>query len=70
MKINLQNYEEYFVRFLDGDLPSEEVAEVKLFLQRHPGLNAELNAFKATMLPADENIFFPGKELLKKELRC
>lgn len=66
MKINLQNYEEYFVRFLDGDLPSEDVAEVKLFLQRHPGLNAELNAFKATMLPADENIFFPGKELLKK----
>jgi len=66
MKINLQNYEEYFVRFLDGELPSEEIAEVKLFPQRHPGLNAELNAFKATLLPADENVFFPGKELLKK----
>lgn len=66
MKINLQNYEEYFVRFLDGDLPSEEVAEVKLFLQQHPGLSAELKAFKATLLPADENLFFPDKELLKK----
>ncbi|HYV90376.1 MAG TPA: hypothetical protein VE978_01275 [Chitinophagales bacterium] len=66
MRINLQNYEEYFVRYLDGELSSQEAGEVELFLQQHPELNTELNAFKSTVLSADEEIFFPGKELLKK----
>ena len=66
MRINLQNYEEYFVSYLDGELSSQEVAEVEFFLQQHPGLKAELNAFKLTMLSGDEEISFPKKELLKK----
>src|SRR2546423_804630 len=66
MRINLQNYEEYFVRYLDGELPSQEAGEVEFFLQQHPELNAELNAFKSTMLLSDEEILFPNKELLKK----
>ena len=66
MKINLQNYEEYFVRYLDGELSSSEVGEVEFFLQQHPELNAELNAFKSTVLSADDEVFFPKKELLMK----
>lgn len=64
--ISLQNYEEYLVRYLDGECSPQEIAAVALFLEKHPDLNAELNALKATVLPADEKIFFPRKELLKK----
>lgn len=66
MKINLQNYEEYFVRFIDNDLSKEEVAEVQLFLQQHGELKAELEAFKSTILVPDSLVVFPGKNLLRK----
>ena len=45
MKITLQNYEEYFVRFIDNELSGDERAEVSLFLKQNPGLEAELDAF-------------------------
>ncbi|MEO5675646.1 MAG: hypothetical protein ABIQ74_13465 [Chitinophagales bacterium] len=64
--ISLQNYDEYLVRYLDGECSPQEIAAVALFLMKHPDLNAELNALKATVLSADEKIFLPRKELLKK----
>jgi len=66
MMINLQNYEEYFVRYLDGELSQEEVNEVNLFLQYHPELKQELEAFRAVILPLENSIQFSGKENLKK----
>jgi hypothetical protein len=66
MKVNMQNYEEYFVRFVDNDLSAEEADEVQLFLQQHPGLKAELDSFRSAVLIPDASIQFSGKELLKK----
>jgi hypothetical protein len=58
MKITLQNYEEYFVRFIDNELSGDERAEVSLFLKQNPGLEAELDAFKATILAPDDSMVF------------
>ena len=66
MIINLKNYEEHLVRYMDGECSSAEVAAIELFLKQHPEINAELNAFRSTVLFPDEKILFPGKELLKK----
>ncbi len=66
MNIDLNNYEEFFVRFIDDDLSKEERTEVHLFLQHHPELKSELDAFSSTILSADESLKFDGKELLKK----
>ena len=38
MKINLKNYEEYFVRYIDDELSRDEVSELNLFLSEHPEL--------------------------------
>ena len=66
MNINSQNYEEYFVRYLDGELTPDEMSEVNLFLQQFPELRQELEAFKAAILTVDESAAFTGKENLKK----
>ncbi len=66
MNIDLKNYEEFFVRFIDDDLSKEERGEVHLFLQDHPELKTELAAFRSTIFSADESLKFEGKELLKK----
>jgi len=65
MKVNMQNYEEYFVRFVDNDLSAEEAGEVQLFLQQHPGLKAELDAFRSAVLIPDASIQFSGKDKRK-----
>ncbi len=50
MKITLQNYEEYFVRLIDDDLSVLEASEVQLFLQQHPELQTDLDAFRMAIL--------------------
>src|SRR6185295_18486640 len=66
MNITLDNYEEYFVRYVDSDLSETEQAAVLLFLEQHPELNAELKAFKATVMLPDDLVEFPGKKNLKQ----
>lgn len=68
MKINQQNYESYFVRYLDNDLTGEEAAEVQLFLQLHPELKNDLEAFRSTILQPDEQLVFTGKSSLKRSV--
>lgn len=66
MKISLQNYEEYFVRYIDGELMPDEVSEVHDFLKANPELSRELDAFRQMILPVHDEISFPGKDALKK----
>ena len=68
MKINQQNYESYFVRYLDHDLTGEEAAEVQLFLQLHPELKNDLEAFRSTILKPDEQLVFTAKSSLKRSV--
>lgn len=68
MKITLQNYEEYFVRLIDDELSVVEASEVQLFLQQHPELQADLDAFRMAILQPDVDFTFPGKIELKQSV--
>ncbi len=64
MSINRNNYEEYFILYLDNELSSEERREVELFIQENPDLQAELDIFLQSKLPAEELPLFDAKETL------
>jgi len=59
--INLGNYEEYFVLYMDNELNAEQKQMVESFVAQHPELGAELDMLMSTKLPLDE-ISFTGKE--------
>ncbi len=65
MRINKENYELYFVDYFDGNLSEELTRELFAFLDTHPGLKAEFEAFEPIALPP-EKVIFPDKAGLKK----
>ena len=52
--INLDNYEEYFLLYVDGELNEQDMKEVDAFVNSHPDLKAELDVLLATRLLPDE----------------
>lgn len=60
--INLGNYEEYFILYMDNELNTEQVKMVEAFLLLHPDLQAELELLLSTKLPAED--FSMNKEAL------
>src|SRR6056297_2715417 len=67
MNINRDNYEAYFLDFIEGRLSPDQEEVLRRFLKFNPDLEAELDGmdvlkFKASHVP------FPGKNSLKKEL--
>jgi anti-sigma factor RsiW len=64
--ITLDNYEEYLILQVDGELSAGEERELEVFLAAHPELEAEAAAYAAVKLVPDENIVFEGKEALLK----
>jgi hypothetical protein len=54
MEINSQNYESVLIDYFDGNLNALEVAEVLLFLEQHPEIKNEFEAFGT--LPQSENL--------------
>lgn len=62
MNINRNNYEEYFILYMDNELNSEERRSVETFVQLHPDLQEELELLMQTKLVPDENIVFTHKE--------
>lgn len=67
MKINLQNYEEWMVDYIEGNLSAEQQKELQEFLVFHPELQKELDAFGLTKISADTSVVFENKESLKRE---
>lgn len=65
MNINRENYELWFIDFLDGKLGEEAQKELKVFLKKHPDLEKELNDFKEIRLQP-EAISFEGSDSLQK----
>lgn len=66
--INRNNYETYFLLYVDSELCSEEKAAVDRFVAENPDLAEELALLQSTLLQPEENLIFEGKEaLLKKE---
>lgn len=68
MNINQNNYEAWFLDYYEKQLSAEQVAELFLFLEQHPLLKEEFDAFAdisiTTPLIAEEKLF--NKQSLKK----
>lgn len=66
MKINRQNYETFFLLYVDRELSAAENQEVAAFLIANPDLAAEMDAFMQTRLKPDNTPGFPDKNSLLK----
>ncbi len=64
--INEDNYEDFFIADLEGDLNYKESENVVLFLEKNPLLKKEYNLFRKTYLIPDKNIVYAQKTTLKK----
>ena len=68
MTITRNNYESYFLLYIDNELDAAGRIDVEDFVRMNPDLRMELDALQQTIFPA-EAIAFPGKEnLLRKEV--
>jgi len=66
MIINRNNYEEFFLMYVDNELNAQQRAEVEMFAQQNPDLRSEFEMLLQTKLDGDEEIEFAHKtELLK-----
>lgn len=68
MDINRNNYEAWFLDYVEHNLSEEQVALLMRFLEENPDLKAELEAFEAIELPEESTVLFPDKAQLKQEL--
>lgn len=64
MNINLDNYEQYLLMYVDNELSAAERMQVETFLRDYPYLAEELEILQQTVLPL-ENILFDKSSLLK-----
>jgi hypothetical protein len=67
MKINRDNYESWFLDYLEGNLDPEQMEMVRRFKIEHPDLADEAEEF-SLFLKADSGLVYPGKHLLRKEV--
>lgn len=66
MNITRNNYEEYFILYVDNELSSEDRRQVELFTKENPDLQDELNLLMQTQLVPDSSLVFANKEQLLK----
>src|SRR5215467_6982240 len=66
MKINRNNYEEFFLLYVDNELTTAEKKSVELFVQENPDLNEELVLLQQSKLLPDDDISYRGKNFLLK----
>lgn len=65
MKITRDNYESFFMDYLEGNLSEELIDPFLDFLKQNPDLKEELQGFEPITLPAD-TVVYPGKQGLYK----
>ncbi len=66
MKINRENYEVYFLDYLEGKLPPDLVDELLMFMDKNPDLKDEFEGLDTVALAPDQGIVFEDKNSLKK----
>ena len=66
MKLDRNNYEEFFLLYVDNELTAEQRKYVEQFVQENPDFAIELDILRQTVLPADNSVVFAGKDLLLK----
>ena len=67
MEISRQNYEQYFIDYLDGNLNPEQVEILLSFLEFNPDLKEEFTSIGKIFLVPDETTFSGKANLLKSE---
>jgi len=66
MKLDRNNYEEFFLLYVDNELTTEQKKSVEQFVQENADLAMELELLQQTVLPTDNKIVFEGKQSLLK----
>ncbi|NOZ46195.1 MAG: hypothetical protein GXO79_05370 [Chlorobi bacterium] len=64
MKINRNNYESFFLDYIEGNLSNDEIAELRVFISENRDLEDELKEFESFHI-IPENLDFSEKENLK-----
>ena len=67
-RINLENYEAFFLDYAEGNLSDDQLIELKSFLDKNPQLKVELESFESIRLgeiPADS--YDLKRELIREE---
>lgn len=67
--ICMNNYQEYFLLYIDGELNAVQKEETELFVLQHPLLQNEFTLLKQTVLPADTIVFNDKASLLRRETK-
>jgi hypothetical protein len=67
--INLSNYEEYFILYMDNELDARGRQMVEAFVLLHPHLAEELDMFMSTKLPVDDVSFYNREDLLSPSMK-
>jgi len=65
MKINRNNYEAFFIDYLEGNLDEKLVDDFIEFLQQNPDLKEELSLFEAVSIEQEEITFNKKENLFK-----
>ena len=60
--INLENYETFFLLYVDGELSDAERTSVELFASQHPAQQQELEILLQTRITPETSVVFPNKE--------
>jgi hypothetical protein len=67
--INLGNYEEFFILYMDNELTAEQKAMVDAFLAAHPDLQSEFELIQSLQLQPEESISFDKEGLLADQMK-
>lgn len=62
--IGPENYEEFLMLYIDGELAGDELEEFERFLAENPHLNNELEQYQLTKMAPDMTVFFQAKATL------
>jgi hypothetical protein len=65
--INLHNYQDFLLRYIDEELNLRETEALLAFLALHPAVSEELESLQSTKLDI-ESITYPSKALLYKNI--
>ncbi|MCK4677430.1 MAG: hypothetical protein KAT48_04800 [Bacteroidales bacterium] len=66
--LSRNNYEIFFLDYLEGTLKPDQVADLILFMEQNPDLKEEFNHLELVYLTPDNNIQFENKQRLKKNI--
>ncbi len=65
--ITRNNYEEFFLLYVDNELPASDKKAVEAFVRENPDLEAELNRLQQSVFKPDGAVIFENKDRLMKQ---